>query len=90
LSSGGTDYDVKLIYPILEKIGASPATSVIEDALFEELLGEEDSIRLAIFARLLARRSLESWDADHLKDLPKKTLTESFVSLLLVSHKIWM
>lgn len=79
-------YDVGRIYPLLEEIENSPSTPTIQEAMVEELLGEGNRLHLSVYARLLARRALGSWETKDLEDSPKKTLTRSYVSLLLESR----
>lgn len=76
-------YDVDLIYPILERIKDSPSATTVRDALAGELVGEGARPRLTVFARLLARYGLRNSEARPLKDLPKRALTGSYLSLLV-------
>ena len=76
-------YDLELIYPILEHIKDSPSATTVRDAIVGELLGEGARLRLAIFARLLARYGLRNSEVRPLKDLPKRALASSYLSLLV-------
>lgn len=86
LRAGRAYYDVGRIYPLLKKIESSPSTRFVGEGLLGELLGKGDPLSLLVFAQLLARRASANWSGKDLEDLPKKTLTRSYVSLLLESR----